>query len=291
MLFVCPTRCNCVPDQMLSPAASDAPLAAAAVPISHIRRGVRSELMPTDALPILDVEMPARMPFACLGVAFAARVLLEQFSKPGKVPAIFDESLHPLCDAASTPHGIVSFVWTSTPVPHLCAFNDFVLFVVSRLDLVLKELVLAYALVEQLINDHPVYVQANSLRPIFLTACVVAQKVANDLAPSVASCHDCVCDVFTATSVRRMKLMEGELLFLLHFELPTGAIHQKCAPGSSQHRSRSRVSPPPHFSLTRAHPLRRALSSITSTLRLAAQTRMPSTKPRTSHRKRPAPRR
>ena len=30
-----------------------------------------------------------------------------------------------------------------------------------------------------------------------------------------------------------MKLMEGELLFLLDFELPTGAIHQKCAPGSS----------------------------------------------------------
>ena len=220
-------------DQMLSPAASDAPLAAAAVPVSHIRRGVRSELMPTDAHPIPDVEMPARMPFACLGVAFAARVLLEQFSKPGQVPAIFDENLYPLCDAASTPHGIVSFVWTSTPVPHLCAFNDFVLFVVSRLDLVLKELVLAYALVEQLIHDHPVYVQANSLRPIFLTACVVAQKVANDLAPSIASCHACVRDVFTATSVRRMKLMETELLFLLHFELPTGAINQKCAPGSS----------------------------------------------------------
>ena len=190
--------------------------------------------MPTDALPIPDVETPASMSFACLGVAFAARVLLADFSAPGQVPAIFDESLHPLCDAASTPHGIVSFVWTSsTPVPHLCVMNDFVLFVVSRLDLDLEELVLAYALVEQLINDHPVYVQTNSLRPIFLTACVVAQKVANDLAPSVASCHDCVRDVFTATSVRRMKLMEGELLFLLHFELPTGAIHQKCAPGSS----------------------------------------------------------
>ena len=190
--------------------------------------------MPADALPIPDVEMPARTSFSCLGVAFAARVLLEHFSKPGQVPAIFDENLHPLCDAASTPHGIVSFVWTSsTSVPHLCVMNDFVLFVVSRLDLDLEELVLAYALVEQLINDHPVYVQTNSLRPIFLTACVVAMKVANDLAPSVASCHDCVRDVFTATSVRRMKRMETKLLFLLHFELPTGAINQKCAPGSS----------------------------------------------------------
>lgn len=227
--------------------ASYAPLAA--VPVSHIRRqrtrGVRSELMPTDALPIPDTEMPASVQFACLGMAFAMRVLLEQFSKPGQVPTIFDENIYPLCDVASTPYGIVSFVWTNTSIPHPCAFNDFVLFLISRLDLVLEELVLAYALVEQLIHGRIVYVQASNLRPIFLTACVVAQKVANDLAHSIASCHDCVCDIFTATSVRLMSLMETELLFLLHFKLPTGAIHQQCAPGSSQHRTRSRVSPPP----------------------------------------------
>lgn len=205
---------------------------------AHVTHDPRSELMPTEALPIPDVAMKTGMPFASLGVAFAMRVLMERFSEPGPVPPIFDERVYPLCGAPA-PYGIVSCVWTERhaglPVPHQSAVHDLVLLVVSRLQLTLKELVLAYAIVEQLVNNHPVCAQAQSMRPIFLIACVIATKVTNDLAYRVGTAYKRVHDVFTATSLPLMKVMEEQLLFMLNFDLPIGDIHQKCVPVARYH--------------------------------------------------------
>jgi len=168
---------GCLLIVMASPAASEPAGPTAAAVLVH--RDARSEPMPRDAILVPDVAMPANMPFACLGAAYAVHVLLEHLAEPGRVPDVFDERRHPLC-GPNAPLGIVSFVWTDLPVPRLCIVHDFVLLVASRLQLTLKELVFAYAIVEGLINDQPVYAQAHCLRPIFLSACVVATKAVND---------------------------------------------------------------------------------------------------------------
>ena len=127
--------------------------------------------------------------------------------------------------------------------------NDFVLLVVSRLELSFKELVLAYAIVEQLVNNYRVCAQAHTLRPIFLIACVIASKIANDVPCIIGSFYDCVSDVFTATSIPLMKVMEQKILFMLHFELPIGNIHQKCARPPldiTRARAHARTTIPPH---------------------------------------------
>ena len=212
---------------------------AAALPVP---RDARSEPMPTDALPTPDVAMHPSTLFACLGVTFAIRVLLEDYSQPGQLPSVFNERRHPLCGALAPP-GIVSFVWTDRTgaAPHQSAVHDFVLLVVSRLHLTLKELCLAYAIVEQLIVNHPSCVQAHSLRPIFLTACMIATKVTHELPYTVGSCYECVRDVLTWTSIPLMKTMEAQLLSLLDFDLPSGPIHQQCAPNAAFPRSPMRT--------------------------------------------------
>ena len=217
---------GCLLIVMASPAASEPAGPTAAAVLVH--RDARSEPMPRDAILVPDVAMPANMPFACLGVAYAMHVLLEHLAEPGRVPDVFDERRHPLC-GPNAPLGIVSFVWTDLPVPRLHIIHDFVLLVVSRLQLTLKEVVLAYGILEQLVKDQPVYAQAHCLRPIFLIACVIATKVTNDVPYFIGRCYDDLRDVLTATSIRLMKRMERQLLFILGFKLPVGNIHQNCA--------------------------------------------------------------
>ena len=197
------------------------------------RRDAKSEPMSDDKfLHFPDVPMTPAMEYTCLGVAFALRVLLEHFSKPGHIPEVFDERLYPLC-GPNAPLGMISFVWSephpSIGIPRRCAAFDFVLLVVSRLKMTLKELVLAYAMVEQLVTNQPPAVQTHSLRPIFLIACVIATKVTSDASLSLRSCFRKVRNVFTTTSVPLFVVMERQLLILLHWHVPTGPIHQKCA--------------------------------------------------------------
>ena len=232
---------GCLLIVMASPAASEpaGPTAAAVL----VYRDARSEPMPRDAIPVPDVAMPANMPFACLGAAYAMHVLLEHLAEPGRVPDVFDERRHPLC-GPNAPLGIVSFVWTDLPVPRLCIVHDFVLLVASRLQLTLKELVFAYAIVEGLINDQPVYAQAHCLRPIFLSACVVATKAVNDTRYFIGTCYDDLRDVFTATSIPLMKVMERQLLVILGFRLPKvvpshGPDAQDCAPTPARRHTRA----------------------------------------------------
>ena len=234
---------------MASPAASEEATPTARV--TPVPRDAESELMPADALPIPDVAMPAGMSFACLGVAFAVRVLLEDHGQPGPVADIFNERLNPLC-SARVPHGVVSFVWTephpALPLPRQSAVHDFVLLVVSRLEMTLKELCLAYAIVEQLVINHRTCAQSHCLRPIFLIACAIATKVTHDVAHRMSTFYDQVCDVFTMTSIPLMKAMELQLLSMLHFDLPTGDIHQLCARPPPP----TPVSPPPPHARTHA---------------------------------------
>ena len=106
---------------MASPANSEP-----AVPVEApvlVYRYARSEPMPTDAIPVPDVAMPANMPFACHGVAYAMHVLIEHFAVPGLVPAAFDERRFPLF-RPNAPVGIISFVWTRLPVPRLRTVHD-----------------------------------------------------------------------------------------------------------------------------------------------------------------------
>jgi len=228
-------------DGMASPASSEPAVPTAAAVLVY--RDARSEPMPTGAIPVPDVAMPADMTFTCLGVAFAMRVLLEHFAEPGRVPEVFDERRHPLC-GPNAPPGIVSFVWTDH-MPRLHTVHDFVLLVVSRLKLTLKEVVLAYGILEQLVNDQPVYAQAHCLRPIFLIACVIANKVTNDVPYYIGSCYDDLRDVFTATSIPLMKRMERQLLFLLGFDMPVGAILENCAQTRHPSTPHARIQHPP----------------------------------------------
>ena len=230
---------HCLLIVMASPA--DVPMAAAVLVYRP-----RSEPMPTVASLVPDVAMRANVPFACLGVAFAMRVLMERFAVPGLVPEVFDERLFPLC-RPNAPVGIISFVWTDLPVPRLHTVHDFVLLVVSRLQLSLKELALAHDIVEKLVNDQPVYAQAHCLRPIFLIACVLAAKVINDQPYFIGSCHRSLSDVFTATSIPLMKVMERQLLVILDFSLPVAPSHgpdaQNCA-RLPRHHTRARTRTP-----------------------------------------------
>jgi len=226
---------------MASPAHSE-PNVPTATPVL-VYRDARSEPMPTDdAIAVPDVAMHANMPFPCLGAAYAMHVLLEHIAAPGHVPEVFDEHRFPLC-RPNAPVGIGSFVWTDVPVPRLHTVHDFVLLVVSRLQLTLKELVLAYAIVEKLAKDQPVYAQAHCMRPIFLTACVIATKAVDDRPYFIGSCHRNLSDVFTSTSVPLLKVMERQLLVILDFRLPKvasvvpsdGPDAQNCAPTPRRH--------------------------------------------------------
>ena len=218
-----------------------------AVPII-VRRDAQSEPMPCEVVRFPDMPMTPAMEYTCLGVAFALQVLLESFSEPGHIPEVFDERLYPLC-GPNAPLGMISFVWSephpSLGIPHRCAAFDFVRLVVSRLKMTLKELVLAYAMVEQLIYNQPPAVQTHSVRPIFLIASVVATKVTNDFTTSITRCFRRVRDVFTTTSVPLLVVMERQLLICLHFHVPTGHIHEKCAaPPAPPFLTHPRPTPP-----------------------------------------------
>ena len=198
------------------------------------------------------------MEYACLGVAVALQTLLEHYSRPGRVPQVFDERLYPLC-GPNSPLGVVSFVWSENhPLlgkPRGCMSFDYALCVVSRLEMTHKELVLAYAIVEQLINTQPSAVQAHSLRPIFLIASVVATKVTLDEPHSIAASFMKLRDVFTTTSVPLLVVMERQLLVLLQWHLPTGNIHQDCACPLACPRCFPRLADAPRPNLTPRSPL------------------------------------
>ena len=215
---------DCLPIVMASPANSEPDVPMAVRVHERVYRDARSEPMRTDAIQVPDVPMRPHMPFACLGVAFAMRVLMERFAVPGNVPKVFDERRFPLC-RPNAPGGIISFVWTDLPVPRLHTVHDFVLLVVSRLHLTLKEVVYAYEIVEKLVNDQRVYAQAHCMRPLFLTACVIAMKTINDRPYKIGSFHRRLRDVLTATSIPLMMAMERQLLAMLGFRLPGSPSH------------------------------------------------------------------
>ena len=84
---------------MASPASSE-PAEPVEAPVL-VYRYARSEPMPTDAIPVPDVEMPANMPFACHGVAYAMHVLMERWPSAWSHPRLPSEAAADDDDGAS----------------------------------------------------------------------------------------------------------------------------------------------------------------------------------------------
>ena len=178
------------------------------------------------AIKSLDEEQDA----AARGVAVALLILLEDYTKPGWLPAAIDEQCTPLCGLMAP---IPSFCFTekcngfvptrvvrrfphlapnlaiSAHRPHLvdtkpCTLleprqmHQFVSFLVERFCMTAGELVLAYAIVERVLVCHPTTMRASSIRPMLLGASIIACK----------TCRD------ETLSLRKVRF------FLLHISLP-----------------------------------------------------------------------
>ena len=160
------------------------------------------------AIKSLDEEQDA----AARGVAVALLVLLEDYTKPGWLPAAIDEQCTPL-NGLMAP--IPSFCFTekcngfvptrvvrrfpnlapnlaiSAHRPYLVdtkpcilleprQMHQFVSFLVERFCMTAGELVLAYAIVERVLVCHPTTIRASSIRPMLLGASIIACKTCRD---------------------------------------------------------------------------------------------------------------
>ena len=99
--------------------------------------------------PMVDQEVE----HVALGIAFAVRILQTEYYAPGlPMPFQLNERARPLCDLGA-PNGLISFVWTlldhHLDVPTLGAHYEFMILLARRLRMMVKELVLAYTLLEK----------------------------------------------------------------------------------------------------------------------------------------------
>ena len=171
---------------------------------------------------------------ASLGVAFALSVLLRDFVEPEPVPVpvpmTLNERRTPLCREDSP---LVSFIYTEPhddlPTPSISVTCEFVQVLVSRLGMQTAEVVFAYVLVETLVRRAPQAIKTFSVRPVFLTACMVAIKVARDDIVTTRHVFANIEDVFTGLTLRGLIQKEFELMRLLDFRLPNGSIYQRYA--------------------------------------------------------------
>ena len=118
---------------------------------------------------------------AALGVAKALGVLLEDYYRPGWVPAVFNERRAPLCGVGG-PMPTWPFAEQNHNLgfPPLGVLRDFVLLLVARLHLSVDETVLAYAILEHALRTEPTIMRCYSIRPMFLGATVLACKLTRD---------------------------------------------------------------------------------------------------------------
>ena len=178
------------------------------------------------AIKSLDEEQDA----AARGVAVALLILLEDYTKPGWLPAAIDEQCTPLnglmapipsfcftekCNGFVPIHVVRRFpnlapnLAISAHRPYLVdtkpcilleprQMHQFVSFLVERFCMTAGELVLAYAIVERVLVCHPTTMRASSIRPMLLGASIIACK----------TCRD------ETLSLRKVRF------FLLHISLP-----------------------------------------------------------------------
>ena len=89
----------------------------------------------------------------------------------------------PLCDLGAS---IPSFEWVELhddlDIPALATIEQLVRLVVTRLHMEVEELVVAVVCLEAFIRAEPALLKRFSLRPLFLSSCILALKVSRDQA-------------------------------------------------------------------------------------------------------------
>ena len=158
---------------------------------------------------------------AAHGVATALGVLLEDYYRPGWVPAVFNERRAPLCGA-----GGPMPTWPFAEQNHNLGFpsfgvlRDFVLLLVARLHLSIDETVLAYAILERALLTEPTIMRCYSIRPMFLGATVLACKLTRDNRISLEELRVRLDDVFKTLELSLLKNIELQMLLVLHWRVP-----------------------------------------------------------------------
>ena len=155
------------------------------------------------------------------GVAEALGVLLEDYYRPGWVPAVFNERRAPLCGV-----GGPMPTWPFAEQNHNLGFpsfgvlRDFVLLLVARLHLSVGETVLAYTILERALLTEPTIMRCYSIRPMFLGATVLACKLTRDNRITVEELRVRLDDVLKRLELSLLKNIELQMLFVLRWRVP-----------------------------------------------------------------------
>jgi len=201
---------------------------------------------------------------AGLGVAIALGQLLSEPHTPGWLPALFNEMIVPLTGLGAPMPSFPFFDLhhvLERPPPRV--LHQFVMVLVARFSMSVAEIVMAYALVrphddatsttrnpapatrspysspthqsprdnqvEQARVLNPSLIRCHSVRSIFLGCCVLAVKMTREHTPSLALLHSLLEDVFNLLKVELLIRIEHQLLEVLEWRLPTGAVYQNYA--------------------------------------------------------------
>lgn len=139
----------------------------------------------------------------------------------GRVPALWDERVVPLC-AANTP--VVSFLWDgsmpSSVAPTPTDVSELVDAMVERLRMKAPEVVIAMVLLETLMVRNRPVLQLHSTRPILLTVCSLACKLTRDTDMPTGLCAIAMQDLFTALTPVLAARLERQLLEYLDWRIP-----------------------------------------------------------------------
>ena len=162
--------------------------------------------------------------YVCDGMSRALHATLRFVHLQGivaYVPALWDERVVPLCDV-DTP--VASFLWDgSMPdylAPRLSDVSELVRTIVASLHMNAQEVVIAMVLLETLLGRHGQVLQLYSARPLLLSTCILASKLARDTDAPSHTCLRAMQGHFTNLTLQLGARIERQLLEYLDWRIP-----------------------------------------------------------------------
>ena len=163
------------------------------------------------------------------GISSALMSLIDAFSNSSEKPwALFEEYiLDPIHDP-----DLLSFCMTENLMRdgrqlRMVSIQRFLEQLASMLDIDMRELVLAYMIVERVVRRNREVLQYKTVRLIFLTAVSIVMKVIMDCEWCTADTLESICDLVPGIDCHDFAKMEWKLLSCLDYSVPAARIEMR----------------------------------------------------------------
>lgn len=171
----------------------------------------------------------ARFDFYLSGMASALHALISHYSRTGSVPDLFNERINALSHDA---FASCNLQWIArddnTPLPNVTALHQFLVQVASALALDLRQITVAYVLMEQVLfkkKELRTLVQPFAIRPFFIGCCIIAIKLTEDSTTLMSELAEGLNVYFPEVKSDTLHSYERSILCELDWAVPIDPAH------------------------------------------------------------------